>query len=81
MKAQQSVQNSFESRTTISSSSNTLVVPNNNMSSSTSVVANTNSLEELVLKIVRYVRHLNTNIEAIPIPIHVYQLVELMMKR
>ncbi|CAF1304364.1 unnamed protein product [Rotaria sordida] len=38
MKAQQSVQNSFESRTTISSSSNTLVVSNNNMSSSTSVV-------------------------------------------
>ncbi|CAF1066978.1 unnamed protein product [Adineta ricciae] len=44
-------------------------------------LANINSLEQLVLNIVRYTRHLDTSVGAVAIRIRVCQLVESMMKR
>ena len=44
-------------------------------------LANVNSLEQLVLNIVRYARHLDTSVGAVTIRIRVCQLVESMMKR
>ncbi|CAF5186385.1 unnamed protein product, partial [Rotaria magnacalcarata] len=44
-------------------------------------LANVNSLEQLVLNIVRYARQLDTSVAAVPIRIRVCQLVESMMKR
>ncbi|CAF3892897.1 unnamed protein product, partial [Adineta steineri] len=44
-------------------------------------LANVSSLEQLVLNIVRYARHLDTSVGAVAIRIRVCQLVESMMKR
>ncbi len=44
-------------------------------------LANVNILEQLVLNIVRYARHLDTSVSAVAIRIRVCQLVESMMKR
>ena len=44
-------------------------------------LATVNSLEQLVLNIVRYARHLDTSVGAVTIRIRVCQLVESMMKR
>jgi neurofibromin 1 len=44
-------------------------------------LANVNILEQLVLNIVRYARHLDTSVGAVAIRIRVCQLVESMMKR
>ena len=44
-------------------------------------LANVNSLEQLVLNIVRYTRHLDTSVSTVSIRIRICQLVESMMKR